>query len=75
MPTKEQAVSILLRNNEHDVAHTLAVWHNCHLENGGWDGWFRGKYPRLVPLLWSDDQREPDPAEEYARAFDAKCHP
>jgi hypothetical protein len=65
--TKREAIGRLIAAGYHSVAAELKQWRNALGEDGGWDGWFRGKWPELVNIVWRTKERQ---AQMVVEQFD-----
>lgn len=54
MPTKVDAVRLLMGSGEVQAAKALERWRNRNKQDGGWDKWFMSHngFPQLEKVLW-----------------------
>lgn len=50
--SKQQAVSRLNNAGRQLESTRLDAWRNKDNRNLGWDGYVRGQWPELVPVIW-----------------------
>jgi len=55
--TKDDAVESLRTAGAHAEAGMLEKWRNRDGTNGGWDGYLRGSWQHLVPIVWPGGHR------------------
>jgi hypothetical protein len=52
MMTRDRVVFALIRRKEMNIAAEVLHWRSKTGTAQGWDGWFRGTYPKLYKMFF-----------------------
>jgi hypothetical protein len=52
MPSRRQAIQVLLSNGHAGLADELSGWTNVQGTAGGWDAWLKRAHPQAAELVW-----------------------